>query len=137
MFKPSDDRGCVGCAGSVRAVVTVMLLAPLMAWPIVTTTESAEPAQPGSTSSSGSVESVSRAAVPVPAPAKPVGNYQIRCWQYGRLLFEENHVALPDMARYGLRIGGTDATGRPLYVAETQHATCLIRPAAAERPWPR
>jgi hypothetical protein len=68
---------------------------------------------------------------------KPAGGYQIRCWQYGRLLFEENHVALTDMARYGLRIGGTDTHGRPLYVADTQHATCLIRPAVDDRSWPR
>lgn len=64
------------------------------------------------------------------ASARIDGGYQIRCWQHGRLLFEENHVTLPpDGARYALRIAATDRTGRPLYVAQTDSATCLIRAA--------
>jgi len=54
--------------------------------------------------------------------------YQIRCWQNGRLLFEENQVMLPaDDAQHSVRIDGTDRAGRPLLVAETKNATCLIR----------
>lgn len=62
-------------------------------------------------------------------PAKPTaGGYQLRCWQHGRLLFEENNVALPtDNPRYALRLTGNDGHGRPIYVAETQNATCLVR----------
>jgi len=55
-------------------------------------------------------------------------NYQMRCWQQGRLLFEENLVSLPsDGARYTLKVSGSDRYGRPVYVAETSNATCLIR----------
>jgi hypothetical protein len=131
MFKPSDT------CSPLRLVVVLTLLSPLMAWPIVTTIEGTGPAEASdSTELAAPAASLRRPQAPV-APAKVAGGYQIRCWQYGRLLFEENHVALPDMARYGLRIGGTDATGRPLYVADTQHATCLIRAAVEERAWPR
>jgi hypothetical protein len=74
-------------------------------------------------------------AEPDPA-ATPV--YQLRCWQNGRLLFEEHLARLPsDGATYGLRIGGSDRNQRPVYVAETQNATCLIRSVVPERTWPR
>ncbi len=83
---------------------------------------------------------------PAPAPAPPVvqqrpqppsGGYQIRCWQHGRLLFEENHITLPaDGPRYGIRVSGTDRNGRPMYVAETSNATCLVRTAVDERYFP-
>lgn len=68
--------------------------------------------------------------------AAPV--YQLRCWQNGRLLFEEHLARLPaDGATYGLRISGSDRHQRPVYVAETQNATCLIRSVLPERGWPR
>ena len=68
----------------------------------------------------------------------PPGLYQIRCWQFGKLLFEENRIAFPDGAQYSVRIGGKDRNNRPIYVAETENATCLIRNAAEERTaWPR
>jgi hypothetical protein len=58
----------------------------------------------------------------------PAGTYQIRCWQQGRLLFEENQVSLPaDSAKYGVKMTGTDRHGKPMYVADTTNATCLIR----------
>jgi hypothetical protein len=85
-----------------------------------------------------------------PATAdKPAGTYQIRCWQLGRLLFEENNVALPtDLARQGLKLSATDRHGRPIYLTDTANATCLIRSSISissnpssgpddERPWPR
>lgn len=70
---------------------------------------------------------------------KSAGTYQIRCWQLGRLLFEENHVALPaDLARQGLKLSATDRHGRPIYLTDTANATCLIRSGQNdERPWSR
>jgi hypothetical protein len=60
--------------------------------------------------------------------AKPAPNYQMRCWQQGRLLFEQDLDALPaEGTRYTLKISGEDRNGRPVYVAETSNATCLIR----------
>jgi hypothetical protein len=71
-------------------------------------------------------------------PLKVQGHYQIRCWQQGRLLFEENHITLPaDAAKYGIKMNGTDRNGRPIYVADTANATCLIRSVDDERAWPR
>lgn len=56
--------------------------------------------------------------------------YQMRCWQHGRLLFEQTLHALPtDGSRYALKVSGSDQLGRPVYVAETHNATCLIRSA--------
>ncbi len=66
------------------------------------------------------------------------GHYQIRCWQQGRLLFEENNISLPaDSAKYGIKMNGTDRNGKPIYVADTANATCLIRSVDDERAWPR
>jgi hypothetical protein len=71
-------------------------------------------------------------------PPKAQGLYQIRCWQQGRLLFEENHITLPaDAAKYGIKMNGTDRNGKPIYVADTANATCLIRSVDDERAWPR
>lgn len=64
----------------------------------------------------------------------PAGTYQIRCWQQGRLLFEENQVSLPaDSAKYGVKMTGTDRHGKPMYVADTTNATCLIRSVDDDR----
>jgi hypothetical protein len=78
----------------------------------------------------------------VPSSPKPAeratGPWQIRCWQDGRLLFEENGVSLPDNAVYPTLITAADRQGRPVFVAETRNATCLIRPAVVDRgAWPR
>lgn len=73
-----------------------------------------------------------------PEPLRAQGQYQIRCWQQGRLLFEENHISLPaDSAKYGIKMNGTDRHGKPIYVADTANATCLIGSVEDERVWPR
>jgi hypothetical protein len=76
-----------------------------------------------------------------PAPAeratKAAGPYQVRCWQHGRLLFEENQVSLPaEGSQYSLKLSGHDRKGQPMFVAETKNATCLIRHASDARTWP-
>ncbi|MEO8806560.1 MAG: hypothetical protein ABI433_10775 [Burkholderiaceae bacterium] len=78
-------------------------------------------------------------AAPAPkAEQRATGPWQIRCWQDGRLLFEENGVSLPDSAQYPTLIAGADRQGWPVYVAETRNATCLMRQTAADRgAWPR
>jgi hypothetical protein len=62
--------------------------------------------------------------------------YQLRCWQNGLLLFQENLARLPANASDGLRLSGTDRNHRPIYLAETRNATCLIRSVVPERSWP-
>ena len=84
------------------------------------------------------LEAGTSAAPAQKAEQRAPGPWQIRCWQDGRLLFEENGVSLPDTAQYPTHIAGTDRQGRPVSVAETRNATCLIRPTAADRgAWPR
>lgn len=117
MFKPSK-----GAAPYRRRFVALVLGAPLCALAGVATTPA--PKEQARTT-------------PVAAATAQTGAYQVRCWQHGRLLFEENHVSLPaDAARFSLKVSGTDRNGHPIYVAETHNATCLIRQASDERAWP-
>jgi len=70
--------------------------------------------------------------------AKAPEGYQIRCWQFGHLLFEENNITLPaDAGQHGVKMSGMDRHGRPLYVVETRNATCLIRSSDESRAWPK
>jgi hypothetical protein len=67
---------------------------------------------------------------PKPAPS----GYVLRCWQEGRLIVEENYVTLPpgmDLNTSKLKV--FDSANRPVYVAETKNATCLIRSQTAEK----
>jgi hypothetical protein len=59
--------------------------------------------------------------------AAPATRFQVRCWQYGRLLFEEQDVTLTDELVGGLKLRGTDRHRHPLMVTDTGNATCLIR----------
>jgi hypothetical protein len=83
--------------------------------------------------SSGVTRSEPRETTPgTDAPALTDANYEMRCWQQGRLVFEQNLAELPsiDGTRYTMQVSGTDRDGRPVFVAETAHATCLVRSAA-------
>ena len=60
------------------------------------------------------------------APEYPSGHL-LRCWQYGRLLFEEVVQTLPeDGAPY--RMALNDSARSPVMILETKSATCLLRP---------
>ncbi len=123
MFKPNKALStprCRGSGGLVMRLAALALWAPIGTLAGVTTSDSSLAAKPGATEK-----------------AMKASTYQIRCWQYGRLLFEENQVALPaDNAQYAVKLAGTDRKGQPLLVAETKNATCLIRSAVDERAWP-
>jgi hypothetical protein len=126
MFKPSE-----AIAGSVRTwasrsatcLAALVLSAPLCsALAGVTTTETKESARPAASEK---------------PPGPSVGAYQLRCWQDGHLLFEENQIALQlEGSQYSVKVSGTDRKGQPIYVAETKNATCLIRQSSEERAWP-
>lgn len=62
---------------------------------------------------------------------KAPATYQLRCWQYGRLLFDEGPVTLGAEARQGARLVAIDRHGAPLIVTDTGGTTCLARPFAA------
>ena len=103
-------------SNDLRRAVAVLLLMPISAMAGLSSTETQEPAS---------------ARTPASGQTAKSGGYQLRCWQYGRLLFEEYLVALPtDSARYPTKIVATDRQGRPILVAETNGATCLIRSAS-------
>jgi hypothetical protein len=62
---------------------------------------------------------------------KSPGTYQLRCWQYGRLLFDEGPVTLGAEARQGARLVAIDRHGAALIVTDAGGTTCLARPFAA------
>ena len=102
MSKPSDAR---------RVLAALVLLVPVLAV-------------------GGIVGAPERSAAEPPPPAP--GLYQIRCWQHGRLVFEDRITLPADAAAYSIRLSGTDRYGKPMYVAETRNATCLVRHMAPE-----
>ena len=120
MFKPSEASG-----RRALRVAVLALSAPLSALAgVTTTTDSKEAARPAAAAPQGV------------QPTKAGGPYSMRCWQYGRLLFEENLSSVPaDGGQYSLKVSGTDRKGQPVYVAETKNATCLIRHASDDRGW--
>jgi hypothetical protein len=116
MFKPSDLKRALERLLDSPAAAAASMVA-LMVVPVVATS---------GVSSVESKEAPSSAAYS--KDPKGTFSYQMRCWQHGRLLFEQNLVELPsDGARYTLKVSGSDRYGRPVYVAETGNATCLIR----------
>jgi hypothetical protein len=70
---------------------------------------------------------IDRQAVPRPAAEAPPAGYQLRCWQYGQLLFEQRNVELDDGTLDGLKLRGLDRRRRPVILTDTGNATCLIR----------
>ncbi|OUL98120.1 hypothetical protein [Variovorax sp. JS1663] len=71
-----------------------------------------------------------RVAARAPAQKGP-GTYQLRCWQYGRLLFDEGPVTLGPETRQGAKLVAFDRNGGTLIVTDTGWTTCLARPSAA------
>lgn len=67
------------------------------------------------------------ASVMASATAPAAAGYRLRCWQQGRLLFEQALAAPPvDAAGYTLQVRGNDRDGRPVFLAETAQATCRV-----------
>jgi len=60
-------------------------------------------------------------------PVTASGLFQVRCWQYGRLLFEEREVQLTSDIAAGLKLRASDRNKLLVYVTDTGNATCLIR----------
>jgi hypothetical protein len=85
----------------------------------------------------GKVDAPPQALPPEREAAATDGTYQLRCWQYGRLLFEERALVLATDMVEGLKLSGTDRRRQPVLVTDTGNATCLIRRAPAPRkPYP-
>ena len=56
----------------------------------------------------------------------------LRCWQEGRLLFEEPLASVPAETRKNARLSVTDRNGQSLHVIDMTGATCLVRSTPAE-----
>ncbi|MBE7417028.1 MAG: hypothetical protein HS128_04600 [Ideonella sp.] len=70
-------------------------------------------------------------AHPSAATSAVASSYRLRCWQQGRLLFEQELAAPPlDGTGHALKARGDDRSGRPVLVTETAHATCLAQHGA-------
>lgn len=115
MHKASDRKRALDCmldSPAATAAVMVLLLAmPVVASSGVAGTESRE---------------APRSEAYQPAPEAPY-NYEMRCWQHGRLMLEQTLRELPADDRHPMRESGSDRHGHPVYVAEAGNATCLIR----------
>jgi hypothetical protein len=124
MFSRSDDKRAV--RGSVAKRSSAALIVAAIAAPMVAT--------------SGVMprEVKEGSVAPLQAEAPKPAMYQVRCWQFGHLVFEENDVVFNiDGGRYSPKLRGTDRKGVPLYIADTKNATCLIRSATPETQWPQ
>jgi len=80
---------------------------------------------------------VKTAMQPKAAARSKTGGYELRCWQYGRLILEEHFLQPPpESASDALRMN--DEAGKPVRVLETSNATCLLKavsvPPKAIRP---
>ncbi|MDM0108094.1 hypothetical protein QTH97_24310 [Variovorax sp. J22R24] len=128
MYKPSDflsdrqaRRGARLAALSLVAVVAVTGI--VLQWPRGATAAVA--------AIIGGDDRVASQVAPTPPATggKAPATYQLRCWQYGRLLFEEGPVTLSAEARQGARMVATDRRGGALIVtADPGGTTCMARP---------
>ena len=55
----------------------------------------------------------------------------MRCWQYGRLLFDEGPVTLGPETRQGAKLVATDRHGGAVIVTDSGWTTCQARPFPA------
>jgi hypothetical protein len=70
-----------------------------------------------------------REAAPV-KKAPPV--LLLRCWQEGKLLFEEPLASVPAETRKNARLSVVDRNGQSLHVIDMAGATCLVRSTPTE-----
>ncbi|MDM0115686.1 hypothetical protein QTI66_26285 [Variovorax sp. J22R133] len=138
MYKPSDarpERSAKHRGARIAAMAGVALAtaaaAMLLQLPLGAT---------AGVATGGDDAVVSRAPLPpAPSPApsasnRKAGTYQLRCWQYGRLLFDEGPVTLGAEARQQAKMVAIDRNGAPLMItADIGGTTCLARPSAPER----
>ena len=102
----------------VEAVVLTVLLAVVLAVGLAATSGSAHAA-------------VIDGAPPAKASPSPgstaAPRFHLRCWQNGRLLFEQAVAALPADAGRSTRLQSKDGAQEPVIVYETRNATCMAR----------
>lgn len=64
--------------------------------------------------------------------ARPGGSYQLRCWQYGKLIVEENGLSIPSTSEsYSLKMHRDG--GGMVMLLEKGSSTCLAKPMEGGR----
>lgn len=127
MYKPSKALR----PGRIAAMIGIALLAVIAVTLSLTLEVSAGVASSGTISPTDEAPSKAVPRAPAPVPPSRAGSYRLRCWQYGRLLFDEGPIGLAADAQQGARLIGTDRNGAALLVTEAGGATCLVRATAA------
>jgi hypothetical protein len=108
MSNRNEAQARAGCrAATLRGLAVLAVLVAPLAW-------------------AGRVDIDRQAAVPRPVAEAPAG-YQLRCWQYGQLLFEQRNLDFDDATLTGLQLRGLDRRRRSVILTDTGNATCLIR----------
>ena len=117
-IRPARDHGPLRRLVVVAGIALAGVTAALMHWPV------------------GAAAGATDRVAPPPPPAPPAvvarrtpGTYQLRCWQYGRLLFDEGPVTLGPEAREGAKMVALDRNGAAVIVTEAGEATCIARPS--------
>ncbi|HEY1228690.1 MAG TPA: hypothetical protein VGF26_15360 [Ramlibacter sp.] len=113
--KPARDHGPIRRLAVVAGIALAGIAGALWQWPV---------------GAAGVAERALPSVPPGPVVArKPPGTYQLRCWQYGRLLFDEGPVTLGPEAREGAKMVALDRNGGAVIVTEAGEATCIARPS--------
>lgn len=84
-----------------------------------------------------SAASMVPATASLPAPTAPPGVYEVRCWQYGQLIFDERTSApVGEPKGYALKFQSGTGAHTAAYITETSNATCVVKPvsASADKP---
>ena len=130
-------------AGGRWAVVTGTVLLAIAAAGLITGLVGDASAGVAPTAARGAAPAAGRLGGADGAPAAATGGdaarasgragawMQLRCWQHGRLLFDEGPVRLAADARLGARLLAERRDGGSLVVTEAGSTTCLARPVAA------
>lgn len=67
----------------------------------------------------------------------PTPRYVMRCWQHGRMLFEEALSQLPaDAEQNVIRLQGADRAQSLYHLVDTRTAVCLVKPSLDRSGWP-
>lgn len=72
-----------------------------------------------------------------PEPPAAATRYSMRCWQYGRLLFDEALAQLPpETDAVTIRLQGADRAQSTYHLVDTRTAVCLVKPSTDRSAWP-
>ena len=85
-----------------------------------------EPAAAQAETSGGGVRAERPEASPA-ATRKAAGGATLRCWQYGRLIFEEAVSTIPASLAAQTHVFEGRAAGSPVQFIDTQSATCMVK----------